>query len=51
MEEKRKLIQANLAGKEVDIFDSAFEKSGMRSEAEFIRYLIAQYDRMTIMKG
>lgn len=48
MSEKQKVIQCSLRGVEVDTFDSAFGKSGMRNEAEFLRYLIKQYDLKTI---
>lgn len=47
MTEKTKVIQCSLKDGEVTTFESAFSKSGMRNEAEFIRYLVAQYDRST----
>jgi len=46
-EKQPKLIQVRLEGKEIDIFNSAFEKSGLRSESEFIRYLATQFNRET----
>lgn len=36
-------LSVKLTGSEVDIFEQAKDKSGIRSAAEFVRYLIKQY--------
>ncbi len=43
MTTKELILNVRLDGAEVDAFEGGKEKSGIRTNAEFIRYLIAQY--------
>ncbi len=48
---KTKLVQVTLQGQEIETFNSAMAKSGLRSPAELVRYLITQFDKSTEFKG
>jgi hypothetical protein len=43
MENKELAINVKLENKEVDDFEFAKEKTGIRTNAEFVRFLITQY--------
>lgn len=42
-EEKEMFLNVRLEGPEVDSFEEGKEKSGIRSNAEFVRFLIKLY--------
>lgn len=41
--EKELVLNIRLVGAEVDVYELAKEKTGIRSNSEFIRFLVSQY--------
>lgn len=41
--EKELVLNIRLTGTEVDVYELAKEKTGIRSNSEFIRFLVSQY--------